>query len=58
MFILTSEQVAKWLHCSERTVKKMASKGQIPCYKLGNRFRFNVTELEKWINQNTEQNAV
>ena len=49
--ILTIEEVAQYLRVSERTIYDWASKGTIPCGKLGTTWRFKRTEIEKWVDK-------
>lgn len=48
--ILTIEEVAKYLRVSERTVYDWASKGEVPCGKIGTSWRFKRSEIERWVN--------
>ena len=47
--IMTIEEVATYLRVSERTVYDWASKGDIPCGKLGTAWRFKRIDIEKWV---------
>ncbi len=47
--ILTIEEVASYLRVSERTVYEWASKGEIPCGKIGASWRFKRDEIERWV---------
>jgi PTS system nitrogen regulatory IIA component len=49
--ILTIKDVAERLQVSERTVSDWAQKGEIPCGKLGNSWRFKRIEVEHWLNK-------
>lgn len=49
--ILTIDEVAKYLRVSERTIYDWASKGSIPCGKLGTTWRFKRSEVERWIDE-------
>ena len=49
--ILTIRDVAKHLQVSERTVYDWAQKGEIPCGKLGNSWRFKRVEVERWLDR-------
>lgn len=53
---LTAAEAAKFIACSEYTVKDLARRGLIPYYKIGNRLRFNSSSLEKWIEQQEQKN--
>ena len=48
--ILTIEEVAKYLRVSERTVYDWAQKGEIHSGKIGTVWRFQKSEIEKWVN--------
>ncbi len=49
--ILTIKDVAEHLQVSERTVSDWAQKGEIPCGKLGNSWRFKRVEVERWLDE-------
>ncbi len=49
--ILTIEQVAQLLHLHVMTVYRLAKNGKLPCFKVGNRWRFQKHALEAWINE-------
>jgi len=51
MEILTVKDVAEHLQVSERTVSDWAQKGEIPCGKLGNSWRFKRVEVERWLDK-------
>ncbi|MCB1195507.1 PTS sugar transporter subunit IIA [bacterium] len=54
--ILTIQEVAEYLRVSERTVYDWATKGTIPCGKLGTSWRFKRSEIEKWVNDRLQPN--
>ena len=43
-----SEDAAKFLRLHAATVKRMAREGQIPAFRIGNRWRFRPSELDAW----------
>ena len=47
--ILTVKEVADYLKVNERTVYRMASATKIPAFKVGDSWRFKMSELEEWI---------
>lgn len=47
--ILTLKEVSEYLRVSERTVLDWAQKGEIPCGKLGNSWRFQRSEVDQWV---------
>lgn len=49
--ILTVREVAGYLRMHEMTIYRMARQGDIPAYKVGNRWRFNRTRLEDWLSE-------
>lgn len=54
--ILTIDEVAKYLRVSERTIYDWASKGSIPCGKLGTTWRFKRVEVESWVDEKLSGN--
>ena len=56
--ILTLEEVAKYLRVSERTVYDCAQKGEIPAGKIRSAWRFKKTEIDKWVNERLNVNAL
>ena len=46
---MTIQEVAKLLGTDVRRVERMAQRGQIPCQKVGGRFRFNRAEITEWL---------
>ena len=53
--ILTLEEVAAFLKAGKRTVYRFAQNGDIPAFKLGGTWRFRRSELERWIDENSNQ---
>ncbi len=49
--LLTPGEVAKILNCSVKTIYGYAETGKIPAFKLAGLLRFNLVEIEKWIEQ-------
>ena len=47
--VLNEQQVAMYLHMDIREVVKLASRGQIPCRKVGGGFQFRMGELDHWV---------
>lgn len=46
---MTDQQVAAYLDIDVREVAKLASRGKIPCRKVGGKFRFSKGELDHWV---------
>lgn len=53
--ILTLEEVAAFLKAGKRTVYRFAQNGDIPAFKVGGTWRFRRSELETWIDANSNQ---
>ncbi|SHL78450.1 transcriptional regulator, AlpA family [Rhodanobacter sp. OK091] len=53
--ILTLDEVAAFLKAGKRTVYRLAQNGQIPAFKLGGTWRFRRSELDSWIDANSNQ---
>jgi len=49
--IMTVREVANYLRMHEMTIYRMARQGEIPAYKVGNRWRFNRERIEEWLNE-------
>ena len=49
--IMTVREVAKYLRMHEMTIYRMARQGEIPAYKVGNRWRFNRERIEEWLDE-------
>jgi len=49
--IMTSREVADYLKLNARTVTQLAASGRLPAMKLGGRWRFKRSFLEKWLEQ-------
>jgi len=47
--IMNENQVAAYLHMDVRELTKLASRGQIPCRKVGGRFQFHKGEVDHWV---------
>ena len=53
--ILTVKQVAEYLKVNERTIYRMAAARNLPGFKVGASWRFKLTELERWIKEQHNQ---
>ncbi|MCK4824632.1 helix-turn-helix domain-containing protein [bacterium] len=47
--ILTSEEAAKLLQLSRRSLYKLVREGEIPCKKVLNKWRFARESLKRWV---------
>jgi PTS system nitrogen regulatory IIA component len=46
---LNIQQAADYLHMDRRELEKLASRGRIPCRKVGGKFLFTLGELDHWV---------
>lgn len=46
--LLGVKNAAKFLGFSKAKLYDMASKGEVPCFKLGGKWKFDPTALKKW----------
>ncbi len=53
--ILDADEVARLLKFNERTVKRMAAKGEIPGFLVGNRWRFRREAINAYIQEQEQQ---
>ena len=47
--ILTAKELSQYLKLSESTIYKLASNGEIPAFKVGDSWRFELEEIQKMI---------
>jgi len=52
---LSIKQLADLLSLSERTVYRLANKGEIPGFRVGNSWRFKRSRVEEWMDEQTER---
>lgn len=55
--IMTIKEVAGYLKVHERTVYRLAAKGELPAFKVANTWRFRTADIEHWINRQTTHPA-
>lgn len=46
--LMNIKEAAKFLGVGITTIRRMAVSGEIPCFKMGNRWKFNPAALKKW----------
>jgi excisionase family DNA binding protein len=51
----TVAQLASRLSLSERTVRDMLNRGEIPCYRIGPQRRIDPDDLRRWLEQRRER---
>ena len=53
--IITVKEVGQYLKLSESTIYKLAYSGEIPGFKVGDSWRFDMEEIQKMIEQSKER---
>ncbi len=53
--IMTIREVADYLKLTEKTAYRLAAEGKIPGFKVGGSWRFRRSEIEKWIDRQSEK---
>jgi excisionase family DNA binding protein len=52
--VMNIRQAAKYLGVSPDTLYKYLSRGSIPAFKLGNRWRFKKSMLDRWMERQSQ----
>lgn len=47
--LMKTQDVEEWLQMSKQTVHRLVKAGEIPGFKVGNNFRFQVEALREWM---------
>jgi len=53
--VMTLEEVSRYLHVHRSTVYRLLKRGEIPAFKLGGDWRFNIETIDIW-RSNLEKN--
>lgn len=53
----TVRQVAEYLSVNERTVYRMAERGELPAFKVGDAWRFRRDDIDAWIERQHRERA-
>jgi excisionase family DNA binding protein len=46
--LLTVTEVANYLHVSRSTIHRLLKRNEIPAFRVGANWRFNVEEIDRW----------
>ena len=49
--ILTTQDLARYLHVNISTIYKLVSKKELPAFRVGRDWRFNVEAIENWMRE-------
>lgn len=55
--IFTLDELAAYLKVGKRTLYRLAAHGEIPAFKVGGTWRFRQSEIDRWINDQTQAGA-
>lgn len=55
--VLDVKEAAKYLHCSESTIRKLMRNKQIPCFRIAYRIYFKKSLLDLWIENQCKSNC-
>ncbi len=53
--IMTIREVADYLKLTEKTAYRLVAEGKIPGFKVGGSWRFRRSEIEGWIDRQSEK---
>ncbi len=56
--IMTAKELSQFLKLSESTIYKLASKGEIPGFKIGDSWRFELEEIQKMIKESKKKGRI
>ncbi len=46
--VLTVEEVARYLHVHQSTIYRLLRQKELPAFKVGSDWRFNLESIDKW----------
>ena len=52
--MMTAIEIAEYLQVHRSTIYRLIRQGNIPCFKIGSDFRFDVYAIDKWIKSMTD----
>ena len=53
--IMTVREVATYLKIKEKTAYRLAAEGRIPGFRVGGSWRFRVSDIERWIEEQSRE---
>ena len=53
--IITIREVADYLKLTKKTAYRLVAEGKIPGFKVGGSWRFRRSEIERWIDEQTDR---
>ena len=55
--IMTTKDLAKYLHMNRQIVARMAREKKIPGYKLGKKWLFKKSIIDRWLENKIKENT-
>jgi excisionase family DNA binding protein len=52
--VLTIPEVSEYLRVSRQTIYRMLKRGDIPAFRIGGDWRFNIEDLGHWIEKESQ----
>jgi len=49
--VMTVREVAAYLHVAPRTIYRLLRNSRLPAFRMGNDWRFNTEEIQRWLAQ-------
>jgi excisionase family DNA binding protein len=46
--VMTVHELSDYLHCHRSTIYRLLRRNQIPAFRVGGDWRFNVEEIDRW----------
>ncbi|HSR58476.1 MAG TPA: helix-turn-helix domain-containing protein [Candidatus Binataceae bacterium] len=46
--VLTVKEVADYLHVHQSTIYRMLKRAQLPAFRVGSDWRFNIENIDRW----------
>src|SRR4030042_5097067 len=56
--LLSTKEVAEYLHVLPITVRRKAQSGEIPSIKIGHRLRFDKKQIDKWLQERSREGQI
>ena len=46
--VMTLEEVSRYLHVHRSTIHRLLKRGEIPAFRIGSDWRFNIETIDMW----------
>lgn len=56
--ILDLKGISNYLNISESMIRKLVRERKIPYFRIGNRLKFDINEVNKWIKESQEKETL